>query len=348
MPWAPITPPSCSSKNWRCDVTDAAAAAGLEAWTIGRILTWSVDFLRGKGLVDSPRLDAELLLSHALKLARIQLYMQFDKPLSAAEREPFKGFLQRRGRGEPVAYITGEKEFMGYRFEVSPAVLIPRPDTEVLVEQILDWAKAKTKIKAESLGAALDTDAAEAEGAVEVVDAAAAPSWHILDVGTGSGCVASSLALKLAAAQVQVSAWDVDASALANATANAARLGASVAFSQCDALEEASWDGDEAYDIIVSNPPYISPEEATDLSRSVAGYEPQQALFAPPDGLRFYRALAVLAPRRLKAGGRLAVEIGATQAKAVQQILAEAGWQDISLRQDWSRLDRVVSAVWLP
>ena len=316
-------------------MTDVApAAAGLEAWTIGRILTWSVDFLRGKGLVDSPRLDAELLLSHALKLARIQLYMQFDKPLSAAEREPFKGFLQRRSRGEPVAYITGEKEFMGYRFEVSPAVLIPRPDTEVLVEQILDWAKARTK--AESLDAADDTDAAKA------------PSWHILDVGTGSGCVASALALKLAAVQVQVSAWDVDASALANAKANAARLGASVAFSQCDALVAASWDGEEAYDIIVSNPPYIAPDEAVDLPPSVAGFEPQQALFAPPDGLSFYRALAVLAPRRLKAGGRLAVEIGATQADAVQQILAEAGWQDIALRQDWSRLDRVVSAVWWP
>jgi len=342
MPWAPITPLSCSSKNWWFDVTDAAAAAGLEAWTIGRILTWSVDFLRGKGLVDSPRLDAELLLSHALKLARIQLYMQFDKPLSAAEREPFKGFLQRRSRGEPVAYITGEKEFMGYRFEVSPAVLIPRPDTEVLVEQILDWAKTKTKIKAESLDAAHDTDTAEA------VDTAEAPSWHILDVGTGSGCVASSLALKLAASQVQVSAWDVDASALANAKANAARLGASVAFSQCDALEAASWDGDEDYDIIVSNPPYIAPDEAADLSRSVAGFEPQQALFASPDGLSFYRALAVLAPRRLKAGGRLAVEIGSTQADAVQQILVEAGWQQIALRQDWSRLDRVVSAVWRP
>ena len=320
------------------------AAAGLEAWTIGRILTWSADFLRGKGLVDSPRLDAELLLGHALKLARIQLYMQFDKPLSAAEREPFKGFLQRRSRGEPVAYITGEKEFMGYRFEVSPAVLIPRPDTEVLVEQILDWAKARTK--AESLAVAHDADAAEGEGAGEAVGTAEAPSWHILDVGTGSGCVASSLALKLAAANVQVSAWEVDASALANAKANAARLGASVAFSQCYALEAASWDGDEAYDIIVSNPPYISPDEATDLSRSVAGFEPQQALFAPPDGLSFYRALAVLAPRRLKAGGRLAVEIGSTQADAVQQILAEAGWQNISLRQDWSRLDRVVSAVW--
>jgi release factor glutamine methyltransferase len=296
-------------------------SVALEAWTIGRILTWSVDYLRAKGQIESPRLDAELLLGHALKLARIQLYTQYDKPLNAAEREPFKAFLQRRSRGEPVAYITGEKEFMGYRFEVSSAVLIPRPDTELLVELILEWSKASTP---EQLS-----------------------TWRILDVGTGSGCIATSLALKLASSHVHVSAWDLELLALANAKANAERLGASVAFSQCDALAAASWDGvgTQPYDMIVSNPPYIAPAEAPDLPCSVAAFEPQQALFAPPDGLSFYRALAAFAPRLLKPGGRLAVEIGSTQAAAVQQLFAEAGWQQISLRKDWSRLDRVVSAV---
>jgi len=291
------------------------------AWTIGRILTWSVDYLRAKGLTESPRLDAELLLGHALKLARIQLYTQYDKPLNAAEREPFKAFLQRRSRGEPVAYITGEKEFMGYRFEVSPAVLIPRPDTELLVELILEWSKASSPEQLRT--------------------------WRILDVGTGSGCIATSLALKLASSQVHVSAWDFDMPALANAKANAQRLGANVDFSQRDALAASSWDSAaaEPYDMIVSNPPYIAPAEGPDLPSSVVAFEPQQALFAPPDGLCFYRALTAFAGHLLKPGGHLVVEIGSTQAAAVQQLFAEAGWQQMTLHKDWSRLDRVVSAI---
>jgi release factor glutamine methyltransferase len=284
-----------------------------EAWTIGRILTWSTEFLQGRS--ESPRLDAEVLLAHALSVQRIQLYTHYDKPLSGAEREPFKGFLKRRSGGEPVAYITGQKEFMGLAFAVGPAVLIPRPDTEVLVETVM---------------------------ARDICRRGAA---RILDVGTGSGCIAISLAANCAGARV--AAWDVDEQALAVARANAERHGAAVAFSQADALSEAPWSlpaDAEPFDLVVSNPPYISPSEAPGLPRSVVGYEPAGALFAPPDGLAFYRAMASFAPRRLTAGGRLMVEIGSLQSDAVTAILAAAGWQDIATLKDYARLDRVVSA----
>ena len=288
-------------------------------WTIGRVLTWSTNFLRDRGQTDSPRLDAEVLLAHSLKMTRIQLYTEFDKPLNAVEREPFKANLKRRSHGEPVAYITGIKEFMGFSFAVGPEVLIPRPDTEVLVELALTAAKRYEK------------------------------PW-ILDVGTGSGCIALSLALKCPAAEVV--AWDIDAAALNVARANAAALGANVRFECCDALAEESWTAvargapDTRYNLILSNPPYISPDERPSLPTSVISFEPMKALFAAPDGLLFYRALARLAPKMLKPNGLLMVEIGSGQAEAVANILTAAGWSNCSCSKDWERRDRVIQAEW--
>lgn len=279
------------------------------AWTIGRVLTWSTEFLRERGLTSSPRLDAELLLGHALKLSRIQLYTQFDKPLSGPEREPFKAFLKRRSNGEPVAYITGEREFMGLAFMVGPAVLIPRPDTEVLVEEVLNLSKGHQR-----------------------------PS--ILDVGTGSGCIAVSLAKLLERAEV--TAWEIEDGALLVAAANADRHAVSVAMAKVDALDAANWQGPGRYDVIVSNPPYVAPSES--LPASVVNFEPGRALFAPPDGLGFYRAMAKWAPHLLVLDGRVALEVGHTQSEIVAQILADCGWRDIKLRQDYAKVDRVITA----
>ena len=288
-------------------------------WTIGRVLTWSTTFLRDRGQTDSPRLDAEVLLAHSLKMTRIQLYTEFDKPLNAVEREPFKASLKRRSQGEPVAYITGTKEFMGFSFAVGPEVLIPRPDTEVLVESALNAVKRMEKPR-------------------------------ILDVGTGSGCIALSLALKCPAAEVF--AWDIDAAALNLARANATALGANVSFDCRDALAEDSWTAVHPaaqaaqYDLIVSNPPYISPDERSSLPTSVIDFEPNGALFAAPDGLLFYRALARLAPKLLKPNGLLMVEIGSSQAEAVANILTSAGWANCVCSKDWERRDRVIQAEW--
>jgi release factor glutamine methyltransferase len=252
-------------------------------------------------------------------MTRIQLYTEFDKPLNAVEREPFKASLKRRSQGEPVAYITGTKEFMGFSFAVGPEVLIPRPDTEVLVESALNAVKRLEKPR-------------------------------ILDVGTGSGCIALSLALKCPAAEVV--AWDIDDAALNLARANATALGAIVSFACCDALAEDSWTAlhpaaqTSHYDLIVSNPPYISPDERPSLSTSVINFEPSKALFAAPDGLLFYRALARLAPKLLKPNGLLMVEIGSSQAEAVANILTAAGWSNCVCSKDWERRDRVIQAEW--
>ncbi len=291
----------------------STAAGGDSLWTIGRVLTWSTTYLKDSGQTESPRLDAEVLLAHSLGLSRIQLYTEFDKPLSSEEREPFKSSLKRRCQGEPVAYITGVKEFMGYAFNVGPAVLIPRPDTEVLVETVLSLLQNHE-----------------------------APT--ILDIGTGSGCIALSLALKKIGAQV--TAWDIDDQALAVAATNANKLGAEVSFCQFDALSDDPWQESQQFDLLVSNPPYIRPDEREALPNSVLGFEPLHALFAAPDGLLFYRRLAAMAPTVLRPGGHLAVEIGYAQAAAVMAILAEAGWSQITCVRDWERRDRVIHAQW--
>lgn len=283
------------------------------SWTIQRVLQWSTDYLRDRQLSDTPRLDAELLLSHALGVTRIHLYTHFDKPLTPVEREPFKQFLMRRGGGEPVAYITGAKEFMGLSFKVSRDVLIPRPDTEIVVET-----------------------------AMSLVTALGRPA-RILDIGTGSGCIAVSMALKFPESTVE--AWEVAPETLAMATANAARLGASnLTIVDKDALTSEAWEGGEAFDLIISNPPYIGHGEASSLSRSVADFEPHGALFAGDEGLEFYRVFAAEAAKRLAPGGKLVLEIGSTQAQAVAAIFSTAGWGEVSIKQDYGKNDRVVVA----
>lgn len=294
------------------------------AWTIQRILDWSIGFLKERGS-PSARLDTELLLAHALGCTRIQLYTGFDKPLRAEEREPFKKLLLRRANGEPVAYITETKEFMGLPLRVTRDVLIPRPDTEVLVEQALPHVLSKRA-------------ADQPSGDEEVASVA------ILDVGTGSGCIALALAKQLPAARVI--AWDVSVAALAVAEQNRAALALdNVQLERRDALSSEAWASvvPESFDLIVSNPPYIATSEASDLPVSVIGYEPRTALIAD-DGLPFYRAFAVHAARALKPQGRLLVEIGSSQGAAVCALLQDAGWRDVEVVRDYNRLDRVISA----
>lgn len=291
-----------------------------EIWTIQRLLQWSIGYLTNKGLTDSPRLDAELLLAHALGVSRVYLYTHFDRVLSPGEREPFRSALHRRGQGEPIAYILGTKEFRGHPFEVTPAVLIPRPDTEIAVDTAIEIAAAWPSTESETI--------------------------RILDIGTGSGCIAIALALALPNARL--TAWDISSEALTVARRNALKLGVNsrVTFEYCDALNPQTWINTpaEGYHLIISNPPYISHSERESLNISVLGFEPHSALFADDDGLVFYKQLAKQASRFLRPDGKMILEIGSSQAKDVLNILASMGWTQPSVIRDLGRNDRCIVA----
>lgn len=275
-----------------------------EDWTVLKVLKWTSGYLAERG-IDSGRLDAELLLADLLQLDRVGLYLNFDRPLTAEELASYRERVGRRARREPLQYILGRTEFWSLSFRVGPAVLVPRPDTEVLVEEAL--ARVATEAR-------------------------------ILDVGTGSGAIAVALAHELADARV--TAVDISAEALAVAAQNARDNGLAerIAFIRADlhALPEGQ------YDLVVANPPYIAEGEFAGLMPEVRDYEPQLALAGGADGLDAYRALARQAPRLLTAGGWLLVEIGAGQAAAVGELLAEAGLEECFTRDDYAGLPRVV------
>jgi release factor glutamine methyltransferase len=275
-----------------------------ETWTVLKILQWTADYFSGKGL-DGGRRDAELLLCATLGTDRVGLYVQFDRPLEQGELADYRAKVVRRANREPVQYILGEKEFWSLPFAVSPAVLIPRPDTEVLIEEALRVAPQARRI---------------------------------LDVGTGSGAIAVALAHELPEAYVV--ATDISAEALAVAAANARRndVAARVSLRQGDlaCLPEGP------FDLIVSNPPYIPQADLAGLAPEVRDFEPRQALCGGADGLDCYRALTAQARERLAPGGWLLLEVGIDQASAVEQLLADAGLEERFHRQDYGGVPRVV------
>jgi len=279
-----------------------------EVWTIGSIIKWTEQYFQDKG-VDSPRLDAEVLLSHVLQKERIYLYIHFDEPLEAAELAAFREMVKKRVQRIPVAYIVGAREFMGLRFAVSPAVLIPRPDTEILVEAVIERLKDKSQIK-------------------------------FVDIGTGSGAIVLSLLhyLPLACAV----AVDISQDALAVATENAETLLVKdrVDFYQGDLYEPLAA---EKFDAIVSNPPYIPNADIAELEPEVKEFEPYGALAGGLDGLDFYRRLIADGSDRLKNGGFMAFEVGINQAQAVAA-LAESMpiFEKAEILKDYAGIERVV------
>jgi release factor glutamine methyltransferase len=275
------------------------------------VLKWSIQHLISKGF-ETPRLDAELLLAHALGCTRVQLYTQFEKPLTEEERGRFRGFLRRRLNHEPIAYIAGYREFYGRRFKVSPSVLIPRPDTETLIEHVLESAP--------------DT-----------------PHTSILDLCTGSGCIAVTLAAELPGTRVM--AVDLSPSALEVARDNAAinQVADQLVFTEWDVTNQLVDMTQEQFDWIVSNPPYIPRAEIEQLSVTVKRFEPTLALDGGDDGLVFYRKIIPSSLECLKPNGRLAVEVGVNQADLVAQLFRQAGFQNISRVKDLAGTVRVVA-----
>lgn len=266
-----------------------AATPTQTVWTIKELLRWTTEYLHGKG-VEAPRLEAQILLGHVMNCPRIELIARSDELPTDAERARFKDLLRQRVEGWPVAYLVGSREFYLLPFEVTPAVLIPRPDTETLVLEAIRRAKGLT-----------------------------AP--RILDVGTGSGCIAVSVAHQVP--QARVTASDVSPDALEVAKRNATRHGVAgrMTFKQGDLLQPVM--GDERFDLLLSNPPYIAPGELATLAVEVRDHEPRIALDGGPDGLAFYRRFAAEAATVLVPGGTLLLEIGWQQDAAVRALFAE-------------------------
>lgn len=282
------------------------------AASVGEALRAGTQQLRAGGS-RSPRLDAELLLAAALGVDRSALFRAPERVLTADEEERFAGYLRRREAHEPVAYIRGRRAFRTLDLEVTRDVLIPRPETETLVEV-----------------------------ALEALAAGAAPEPLVLDVGTGSGCIA--LALAAENAFVRVVATDVDPAALEVAGRNAARHGleSRVEFLAGDLF--AGLPDGSRFDLIVANPPYVPAEEYAALEPNVREYEPRLALWGGDDGLDVYRRLVPGAATRLRAGGVLAVEVGAGEAAAVGGLFADAGFGAVAQRADLGGTPRVVWA----
>ena len=263
----------------------------------------------------SPRLDCELLLANVLSCTRLDLYKGKRRCLSIKEKIAFDKLFFRRKQSEPMAYLLGYKEFMGLRFLVSPDVLIPRPDTEILVEAV-------GRLLGDSPTASLS----------------------VLDVGTGSGCIAISLAQKYA--HHQFTAWDISVKALEIAKQNACCLLAKeqrIVFEQVDGLKEQSWlNKKKRYHVIVSNPPYIGWHEKSDLEKDLE-YEPQSALFAENQGLQFYLMFAKHAKHYLYEGGKLFLEVSPHLSQQVCEILRHHAWKKIIITKDYSGHERVIS-----
>ena len=288
---------------------DAANAS----WTIRRVLTWAVDDLKKRGF-GSPRLDAELLLCHVLKQDRIKLIMDPERPLEKFELTRYRELFQRRRAGEPVAYLLGVREFYGRPFRVDHRVLIPRPDTETLV----DVALARSSH--------LDLSA------------------RVLDLCTGSGCVAISLAKERPTTSVL--GLDISTDAVVVARENLVRLGAvNCAIGQSD-LFSALHGTRAKFDLITANPPYIPDAEIPTLDVDVRGFEPHLALAGGDDGLSLVRKIVALAPDYLEPDGVLAVELMVGQAPMVRDLFAQRGFTDIQIKKDLGARERVVSAIW--
>lgn len=287
-------------------------------WIIKDLLTVTADYLKKKE-IDNPRLCAEILLAYQLKTKRIKLYLDFDQPLSEKDISEYRILIQRRLKREPVQYITGVQEFWSREFNVGPQVLIPRPETETLVEQAISVLR-------------------------EMRDSGKTDDLSVLDVGTGSGVIAVSIAGEIPEADIWAS--DVSAEILETAKANARKHGldAGIRFIESD-LFSALNNSSQLFNIIVSNPPYIPREDYNDLPPEVGQYEPRTALDGGDGGLFFIKKIILEAKDFLKSGGWLLMEMAPSQTAKAMNLAAQTGFYgEQKVIKDYSHRDRVVMA----
>jgi release factor glutamine methyltransferase len=311
-------------------------------WTVLELINWSRAYLDEKGF-DNARLEVELLLGHALGLPRIELYLQFERQLKAKELADFKALFKRRLAGEPVQYVTGTAGFMLGEYEVNPAVLIPRPETEALTEVVLRMLGEMKGQGADARG----TDAAssaEGAGPVEGGDGSVGEFRPIVaDIGTGSGVIAATIAAK--APEAIVYATDVSQEALDVAARNAERAGVAdrVTFLEGEMLHPLHGNGLAGrVTALVSNPPYIPTGELAGLPSEVRDFEPREALDGGEDGLECLRVLVQDGPAMLSPGGFLALEVGDGQAPSVAEML-EQSLGSAEIHKDFTDRERIVT-----
>ena len=287
----------------------------MSEWTIQKLLTWITEYLT-KNEVDAPRLSGELLLSHVLGLTRIELYTQFNRSVDKTDLDALHGLVKRAGQHEPVAYLVGRTEFYSIELEVDAHCLIPRPETELLVQKAIEFLRTR-------------------EG-----------TQHVCDLCTGSGCIAVAIAKNYP--DTHVTATDICDAALAVAARNVAKYGLTERVQLLSGdlfaplmppLDVTQWD------LIVCNPPYVSAAEYDALEKNVKDYEPELALRAGDDGLDVYRRIAEQIGQYLKPDGVLLLEIGYAQGPAVRELLEATGlFAEIAVEKDDQNNDRVVTA----
>ena len=278
--------------------------------TVLEAIQKSAEFLAKRG-VDSPRLQAELLLAHRLNLPRMKLYLNFERALSTEETDSYRELVKRRGQREPLQHIVGSASFCGFEIMVNRHALVPRPETEILAES--GWTFLST------LGSA-----------------------NALDVGTGTGCIAIALAAKCPNAKIV--AADISSDALALAAENAKKNNVQIEFLHGDGF--AAVPNDMQFDLIISNPPYISTAEIEALQPEVRDFDPRQALDGGADGLDFYRMFAAQAKPFLKPGGKIMLEFGDGQAPAIRNIFENEKWIVEAVKDDYSQRERILIASW--
>ncbi|RIK79719.1 MAG: peptide chain release factor N(5)-glutamine methyltransferase [Planctomycetota bacterium] len=311
-----------------------------ESWTIGRLLTWTTDFLRDKG-ADSPRLDAEVLLAHVRGCRRIELYTAFEEPASEELRTRFRELVKQRAAGKPVAYLVGQREFFSLPFEVTPDVLIPRPETELLVVRALDVAKQLPLRRL--VEPRLPSAQPPRDDAQPPLNERPERSLTIADVGAGCGILAVTLAKRLPTAHV--TAIDVSPAAIAVAQRNAHRhaVAERIEWVESDLFDKLP--ATPRFDLVVSNPPYITSAEMSELADDVRRFEPALALDGGPAGTDVIERLIPQAAERLLPGGWLLMEVSPTIVQRVERLLeAEAGLERGPTQKDLAGLPRVVQA----
>ncbi len=279
-------------------------------YTVLEILQLSSDYLNKKG-IESPRVNAELLLADILQCKRLDLYLKFDQPLKEVEVSKYREFLSRRANYEPYQYIIGKSEFYGRIFHVDKNVLIPRPETELLVEEIINNSKREN-------------------------------SLSILDIGTGSGNIPITLALELE--NSDITSIDISKEAIVNAKKNSEILNShtKVEFYEIDIFSEKLFELNKKFDVIVSNPPYVSLIDYANVQKEIMNFEPKDAVTDNSDGYRFYKRIAEISKSLLNPNGKVFCEIAKDQSNPLKNIFLEMNYSSIKFIKDYQDIDRIL------